>query len=188
MPLAAILCPWVLPMTPVGQELSPRLLGKVNFEFESSASVEEVEIAAVMKARLALAAAPLAAHGFSVQLPIRSDRGMTRLWERIASQSNAPGQAVAIEFAGERNPDVILALLTRRSISTLMESTALAVVGWAPQVCVGIDMSVPPLLDAFWRVSSVEPSADDSLFLQIVETACRQTPMAQPARTPLPAT
>jgi hypothetical protein len=140
--------------------------------------MEEAEIAAVMKARLALASAPLAAHGFSVQLPIRSDRGMSNLWERIAARSNAPGQGVEIEIAGEQKPDVILALLTRRSISTLMESTALAVAGWAPQVCIGIDMPVPPLLDAFRRVSSVEPSADDSLVLQVVDTACRQTPMA----------
>src|SRR5713226_8309947 len=126
---AVILCPWVVPMAPFGQELSPQLLGEVNFEFESSASAEEMQVAGVMRARLAQASAPLAAHGFSVQLPVRSDPWMSSLWDRIVGQSVGLPRA---QILGEQSPHVILALLTRRSISTVMESTALALAVSAP--------------------------------------------------------
>ena len=183
MSLAVILCPWVAPMAPFGQEFSPQLLSQVNFEFETSASLAEMQVATAMRARLALASGPLAARGFSVQLPVRSDRRMRDLWDGLVGQSTGRPQ---VPMLGEQAPNLILALLTRRSISTLIESTALAVTGSVPLVCIGIDIPVPELLDAFWRVSSVEPSADDSLFVQIVDAACRQNPQGQPAGFPSP--
>jgi len=81
---AVILCPWVVPMAPFGQELSPQLLGEVNFEFESSASAEEMQVAGVMRARLAQASAPLAAHGSPYNCPYDRTHGCraygTGLW------------------------------------------------------------------------------------------------------------
>ena len=180
---AVILCPWVVPMAPFSQELSPQLLSEVNFEFESSASAEEKQVARAMRVRLAQASAPLAAHGLSVQLPVRSDPWMSSLWDRIVGQSVGLPRA---RILGPQSPQVILALLTRRSISTAMESMALALAISAPQVCVGIDMPIPSFLDAFRQVSSVEPSADEPLFAQVVDAACRQYPQGQPASVPLP--
>jgi hypothetical protein len=183
MSTAVILCPWVVPKVPFTQEVSPRLLSDVTFEFESSASAEEMQVAGVMRARLVQASAPLAAHGFSVQLPVRSDPWMSSLWDRVVGKSVGLPRA---RILGEQGPHVILALLTRRSISTAMESAALALAVSAPQVCVGIDAPVPRLLEAFWQVSSVESSADESLFVQVVDAACRQHPQRQPAGLPLP--
>ena len=41
MALAVVLCPWVMPIASFGEELPPRALSQVSFEFESSASAEE---------------------------------------------------------------------------------------------------------------------------------------------------
>jgi len=81
---------------------------------------------------------------------------------------------------GEPRPDVVLALLTRRSTSTLIESTALAVADLAPVVCVGIDMQVPSLLEAFRRVSIVQPPDHGSQFLRVMEAACGPYPHRSP--------
>src|SRR5260370_35970816 len=91
------------------------------------------------------------------------------------------------QLLGQDSPDIILALLTRGSTSTLIESTAFALAGLAPQECVGIDIPVPDLLSAFWRVTSIAPSADESLFLQVVETACRQHLQVHTTGVPTPA-
>jgi len=170
-------------MSPFRQEISPQLLSEVHFEFESSASAEEMQVARLMRARLVQASVPLAAYGFSVQLPVRSDSWTSSLWDQIVGESVGLPRA---RILGEQSPRVILTLLTQRSISTVMESTALALAASAPQVCVGIDMPVPTLLDDFRQVSTVEPSADESLFVQTVEAACRQYPEEQPAGVPLP--
>jgi len=74
--------------------------------------------------------------------------------------------------SSEPSPDVVLALLTRRSVATLIESTALATADVAPVVCVGIDMQVPGLLEAFRRVSIVQPPDHESQFRRVVEAAC----------------
>ena len=179
MPLAAILCPWVEPVAPVRQELSSRLLNRVSFEFESSGppSAEERHIARVMKERLAVASEPLAARGFSVELPMRSDSRLSDLLGQIAGQSMRRPPAWT---PGESSPDVVLALLTRRSVSTLIESTALALADVAPVVCVGIDMQVPSLLERFRRVSIVQPPDHESRFLRVVEAACSQYPPRPP--------
>jgi len=171
MPLAAILCPWVEPMAPVRQEYSSRLLNRVSFEFESSAppSAEDHHIARVMRERLAVASEPLAARGFSVELPVRSDSRLSDLLGRIAGQSMRRPSA---RTSSEPSPDVVLALLTRRSVATLIESTALATADVAPVVCVGIDMQVPGLLEAFRRVSIVQPPDHESQFRRVVEAAC----------------
>lgn len=171
-----------MPAAPFEQELPSQLLSQVNFEFEYSASQEEILVAEVMRTRLAQASLPLGEHGFSAQLPVRSDPWISNLWHRIANSSMGGPQ---IQSFGEHSPDLILTLLTRQSSSTLMEATALAMVNLAPQVCIGIDMPVPELLNAFSRVSSVRPSADESLLVQVVEDACRQDPHGQPMDIPL---
>jgi hypothetical protein len=143
-----------------------------------------MQVAEIMKRRLALASTPLATYGFSVRLPMRSDPLIANLWNQVVGHST---ERPPSELLGGESPDVILTLLTRRSLSTLIESTAFAVVGSVPQVCVGIDMPVPSLLDVVQRVSSVEPSADESLFLRVVNAACQQRPQGQAGGVPVPA-
>jgi hypothetical protein len=193
MPLAVILCPWVvMPTAFVPQGLAPQLLHQLNFEFESSATAEDTHAAEIMKQRLALASGPLTTYQFSVRLPTRSDPLVPNLWDRVVSESvgggaGQPMMGMPSQLLGQDSPDIILTLLTQGSTSTLIESTAFALAGLAPQVCVGIDIPVPNMLSAFWRVTSVEPSADESLFLQVVETACRQHLQGQTTGVPAPA-
>jgi hypothetical protein len=171
MSLTVVLCPWVVTTENSRRGRSPEDLHSINFEFESSATADGVKVAEDMKRCLELASIPLATYGFSVQLPERSDPRISNLWDRLGGQQmqNPPSQ-----LQNEQSPDLILTMLTRRSISTLIESTTLAALRSAPQVCVGIDMPVPSLLDTFGWVSSVELSADESLFLPVMDTACRQ--------------
>jgi hypothetical protein len=184
MPTAAILCPWVLPVGYAHGDLPAAALGKVVFEIEHSHGPPDIEMVGLLKRRLEEAQGPLGMHGFSVQLPVRQWEGSIRLWDELTAQSATGLPFEARYQIAPRHPDLILTLLTRGSPSTLIESTALAVAAWAPQVCVGIDMPVPKILDDFARVSIVQP--DNSEFVQVVDAACRQNPLPGPVPSPVP--
>jgi len=170
MPASVVLCPWVAPPPYMGAyDVSSRLT-QVEFEFEQHGSVPATEIADVIRARLNPVRASLDAHGFSVLLPIQSDPEFATLWAQATDDRSSLDVRMGRARPGEF-PDLVVALLTLRSPSTLIESAVFATTGWAAQVCVGIDMPVPSLLARLPRVWTVNPSDGEAQLLSALESA-----------------